>query len=292
LSAVFSKDKLIVQIARSNELVDGATERACHMTGLHDVSYGKVEELIRQLSIGGLDEDLLKKLLRGKPPASQLVEELRRLASSEAERTSALFRSSNELYAAFAMRADRLGWPFTREQINELHRTQPRDHVSQIDKALSLDVWLGSAQTTIDALIAWNVDVHPGVAEMMYWDMNASRVRLTEPERYGSTPSVRWVELNLRANLSPTGVRSVDVRRRSNPAGIPVLTAAALHTPWVRALDTKQVPGVGIPGIILPWSNDRSPELRWGSVYSQLEISCMSADLEHYHYAHPTYRDL
>lgn len=210
--------------------------------------------------------------------------------------TAILFRSPSDVYEAFVARAVHLGWPYTKEQLNALREQRPKRFISRSNRVLVLDIWLGDLKTTFDALVAWNVDVHPAV-EVNYLQTDHAHLRLVRPDRYGATPSIRWVVVDLTAGRDrENGAAAIHARDSDDAAGLQVLGAAAQHPLWPPAMAADapiEVPWARLPGIIATdYGVEHVPVLNWIKVHGLLQIGMLGADVAHYGYALPTYRDL
>jgi hypothetical protein len=211
-----------------------------------------------------------------------------------------LFSTPQDILAKFAFYADSQDWPVS-AVLDQLHQQMPTDHVSSLDKLLTLDVWLGDLATTFDALAGWIKDEQHQVGNG-FWryhglKSDAKHLRLLDPQRYGRQPSVRWVELDMTANWDKQdGVAPNDVRDAKISAGLQVMTAFAVHSAYPLAIDGKTIPSAWLPGLEVFVSTGAAwqdlPLLGLGSKRPQVHLDANWGARRLRHYAAPVVREL
>lgn len=206
-----------------------------------------------------------------------------------------VFSTPEEILGRFSYYAGFQDWPVT-DLLDQLKQTMPTDHVSSLDHLLTLDVWLGDLPTTFEALADW-IKHEQKIIDNGYWrydglKSDAEHLRLVDPKRYGKTPSVKWVELDMTANR---GSAPKDVRDDGS-AGLQVMTAFAVHPNYPPAIDYEAIPGAwaaglqaNIPGYEA-WTD--VPILYWYRFYRQVCLVAYWDGYRYDYYAVPVVREL
>jgi len=163
-----------------------------------------------------------------------------------------LFSTPQEIVAKFVFYAGFRAWPVT-ALLDDVHQQVPTEHVSNVHKVLTLDVWLGDLPTTFEELASWigygQRQIGRGFWRYYGLKSDVKHLRLLDPKRYGEKPSVRWVELDLAANWdTKNGVAPNDARDPKTSAGLQVMTAFAVHPAYPLAIDGKTIQARGCLG--------------------------------------------
>jgi len=207
-----------------------------------------------------------------------------------------IFSTPQEILGHFAFYAGNQGWPVA-DLIDQLEQTMPADHISSLDHLLTLDVWFGDLPTTFEALAGWigyqSRQAGNGFYRYDGLKSDAKHLHLFDSkQRYGKTPSVRWVELDMTANR---GSRPKDVRDRAS-AGLQVMTAFAAHPAYPPSIDYDTIPGAWAAGLqaTIPgyaaWTG--VPILCWNGTNRRVSLHAFWDDSRYGYCAVPVVREL
>jgi len=240
------------------------------------IAAGDLLKLMMQVDLSRIDREAFAALLISPPPA--------------------LFCTPQEVLGRFLIYQGENDWPFGLDILSQLRETMPTNHVSDLNKVLALDVWLGDLPTTFEALAGW-IEYEQRQAGNGFWRWgelrsDAKYLCLLDPKRYGKLPSVKWVELDMTANR---GSRPKDVRDKSS-AGLQVMTAFAVHPAYPPAIDYDTIPGAWAAGLQanIPgneaWTN--VPILYWYRTYREVSLHAAGDGRRSSNYAVPEVREL
>jgi len=265
------------------------------MTRLYDIPHGQILQFERLLvDRGDLKGEEVEAILRQPELVDAMVTALREQLAPP------LFCTPEEILARFTFYAGNQGWPVT-NLIDQLTEQMPTDHVSSLNSVLALDVWLGDLPTTFEALAGWiKHEQHQAGNGFWRYDgllSDAKHLRLLNPDRYGTEPSVRWVKLDMLAHWDKrNGTRPRDVRDSSKSAGLQVMTAFAVHPAYPPAIDYETIPGAWLPGLqaTIPGSEAWTllPILYWNGDDREVGLGAYWDDDRYRFYAVPEFREL
>ncbi len=234
------------------------------------IAAGDLLKLMMQVDLSRIDREAFAALLISPPPA--------------------LFCTPQEVLGRFLIYQGENDWPFGLDILSQLRETMPTNHVSDLNKVLALDVWLGDLPTTFEALAGW-IEYEQRQAGNGFWRWgelrsDAKYLCLLDPKRYGKLPSVKWVELDMLANWDKrNGTQPRDVRDPKTSAGRQVMTAFAIHPAYPPAIDYETIPGAWMAGLQanIPGSEAWAlvPILRW---YGHDRKVYLRADWDDYRY--------
>lgn len=251
------------------------------------LTFGEVDQLLRKLQAVGFTPDMAREVMQRDTLTSQWVRDLHRRLDAPPPGRTDLFRTPDEIFDEFVGWSRTQGWPFDyARHFKRLLETMPR-HISRLDSVLTLDIWLGDLHTTFDALWAWLGAVHGENAVALQGGLRSDNKYMRV---YGlprsDTPSVNWTVLDLTASSG----KAVQDVRFARSAGLQVLTTAALHPEWPKAMDDDVVSSVSMGGLIARIGSQGEwievPHLGYHS--GRLLVSPVQANVAYPHYSVPS----
>ena len=224
------------------------------------LSVHQEHELLLALEKAGIVSNEAQAVITSKKNqlAEGMLAWLREQLTPSTSSTPGLFSTPQEVLSRFVYYAiHQAGWDFGSGWLEQLEDQMPVNHVSNLNHLLTLDIWLGDLPTTFEALASW-IEYEQLQAGNGYWrwdelKSDTKHLRLLDPERYGTAPSVRWVELDMLANR---GSSPKEVRDPKKSAGLQVLSGFAVHPAYPPAINYETIPGAwaaslqaAIPGV-------------------------------------------
>ena len=258
---------------------------------LHDVRYGDIEQLIRQLGGSGLDARLIRRLNRDSQLREWWIKALREHISSPRTLEIEGFTPTAEVAQRLMTRSRGRAWDLpTAALIGMTSANFGAPASSSVEAVVVPDIWLGNFETTFRELWEWFQNVYntPGSSCDLDLAIDSERLSPVVRDTHETVRSLRWAVVDMTAN---TGKAPGDCDLRSL-AGLQVLTAAILHPAWFKQVITTTSFWLG--GVKArerrsgPWTF--TPMLSWHMNTIVLGIDYSVA--QRHNFVAPTFRDL